>query len=343
MLEVTVEETAVRIGTHFTVSFQRTLRLPDDGGTYPLPPSLGQFPVRRVEDYGDRVPPAWREHGGVFIPMYQREALWLNFLGDSWHPAAAKVGVGRVNALTGKGWERALRDQPQDYLVCPEQPWLDGINGGDGTIRQFVAMPLGQGYTVEGQATGEELFGGLQFVVFDAKPGRFPDEQPEMSLRSRMVLEGGVGKTLFALASPPAASMGLAAGGKMRQSIHPDPHGLATWDGGNSGELFVHIVNSALYRAITGEAPPPSPIDARSYTQHGYPWYDLYDEDKGTIAASEILAAVRSVREIDRAKDLPAQQDDTPVAVPAEQVRQIVPGRKPRVDDGSPGPDRQGR
>lgn len=41
-----------------------------------------------------------------------------------------------------------------------EQPWLDGIATGTGTIRQFVAMPLGLGYTVEGQLTEEEQFGG---------------------------------------------------------------------------------------------------------------------------------------------------------------------------------------
>ena len=37
----------------------------------------------------------------------------------------------------------------QNYVAIPKQKWLDGINCGDGTIRQFVAMPLGQGYTVE--------------------------------------------------------------------------------------------------------------------------------------------------------------------------------------------------
>lgn len=30
------------------VSFHRTLRLPDDGRDYPLPPTLGRFPVARI-------------------------------------------------------------------------------------------------------------------------------------------------------------------------------------------------------------------------------------------------------------------------------------------------------
>ena len=42
---------------------------------------------------------------------------------------------------------KTIKDQ--NYCVLPKQPWLDGINYGDGYIRQFVAMPLGKGYTVE--------------------------------------------------------------------------------------------------------------------------------------------------------------------------------------------------
>jgi hypothetical protein len=42
------------------ITFQRTLRIPDDGTTYPLPPGLGQFPIRKVEDYANRVAESWR-------------------------------------------------------------------------------------------------------------------------------------------------------------------------------------------------------------------------------------------------------------------------------------------
>ena len=64
-------------------------------------------------------------------------------------------------------------------MVCPPQPWLDGINAGENYIRQFVAMPLGEGYAVEGQITGDEVWGGIQISVFEPKPGRFPDVPPE--------------------------------------------------------------------------------------------------------------------------------------------------------------------
>ena len=41
------------------VTFQRTLRIPDDGSTYFLPPGLGTFPVTPVDEVGTRAPAAW--------------------------------------------------------------------------------------------------------------------------------------------------------------------------------------------------------------------------------------------------------------------------------------------
>lgn len=325
MLNVSVEGNAIKIGRHCTIRLERTLRLPDDGKTYPLPPSLGAFPIVPVADHAERVPARWREAGGFIVPMYQREALWLNFLGHEWHPVAIKVGVGKVNAISGARWDHRLRARPQDYLVCPPQPWLDGIKTDDGAIRQFVAMPLGAGFTVEGQVTGAEQFGGLQLVVFEAKRGKFPEENPTPPGFARRGLAEG-SAPLQPLAAPPSAEMGLGAGGKMTQAIYPDPHGVGTWDERNTGEVIIHIVNSEQYRAITGIAPPPTPVDAAEYTSHGYPWYKLYDEEKGDIAASDTLQKVRSVQELDREKG--STQDDAGFAVLEEQIRQI--GRDPK-------------
>ncbi|BBZ33683.1 hypothetical protein [Mycolicibacterium confluentis] len=142
-----------------TVSFQRTLRIPETG-VHPLPPGLGEFPLRRVSDYPDTAPPEWLSRGGVMLPIYQREAMWLSF--DAPEPAALQIGVGKVCAVSGLPWIDHLIGDPQNYVALPEQPWLDGINSGDGFIRQFVAVPLGSGATVEGQVTGEETHGGVQ-------------------------------------------------------------------------------------------------------------------------------------------------------------------------------------
>jgi hypothetical protein len=302
-LEVEVRGDELKVGPRFSVSFIRTLRIPDDGRTYPLPAGLGRFPIARVQDHRDRVPEAWRDHGGVIIPMYQREALWLRFGGDHHKPNAVKVGVGKVDALTGDPFTMDLAADPQNYLVTPQQPWLDGINAGDGMIRQFVAMPLGSGTTVEGQVTGEERFGGIQLVCFEPKRDRFPQPPPTVYAVAEGALAAGTPVPAPAAMAPRAASpraeMGLGAGGRMQQKLYEDSFGVDTWDPDTCGRCFVHIVNSERWHEITGEPIPSTPITEQTYKEHGYPWFGLYDEDRTELPASETLAAVKSVDELD--------------------------------------------
>jgi hypothetical protein len=108
-------------------------------------------------------------------------AMWINFSASQ--PFAIKLYVGGVNAISGvpinetpEAMIKRLQVSEkvkQDYIVLPEQPWLDGIASEDGRIRQFVAMPKGSGYSVEVQVTGEEKIGGLQLEITPAKLG-FP-------------------------------------------------------------------------------------------------------------------------------------------------------------------------
>ena len=80
---------------------------------------------------------------------------WHNIVKiDMVYTGAVKIGTGKINAVTGKAWKFkhiSTSNKDQNYVSLPKQPWLDGINCGDGYIRQFVAMPLGKGYTVEVQ------------------------------------------------------------------------------------------------------------------------------------------------------------------------------------------------
>jgi hypothetical protein len=336
------------VGERFTVQFQRTLRVPDDGREYPLPPGLGEFPVLRVSDYARRVPADWGPDD-FFIPMYQREALWLLFGGAEWKPNAVLVAVGRVNALTGEplaldgvqssrtgtGVRGAtapqLRDDPQNYIVCPGQPWLDGIHVEGGRVRQFIAMPLGGGHTVEGQLTGQEQFGGIQLVVYEPKEGRFPDKPPPQS-RASLYLEE---------APPPmhgsgvavSMSMGLGAGGNLRQKVYPDPYGLDTWDQDNWGRVVVHIANSQAYRSLTGHDPPSTPVNAAYYTDMGLPWFDLYDEEQGDIGGSERMAGVKTVSQHEREIGTAAEsQEDASIEIDSGQVKRLS---RHKADDQS--------
>ncbi|HEV2758680.1 MAG TPA: hypothetical protein VGV86_03835 [Acidimicrobiales bacterium] len=287
----------------FWISFQRTLRVPDDGRDYPLPPGLGPLPLVPVERCGGRLPLSMREAGSFVLPMYQREALWLAFGGTHWKPNAVKVGVGSVNAVTGAGWDEALEGDPQNYLVCPGQPWLDGFVTGRGEVRQFVAMPLGAGYTVEEQLSTADVVGGIRLLVYEPKSGRFPEAPPATGATDRP----------WSIAEP---AMGLGAGGKIRQRLYVDPHGVETWDVDRSRQAVVHILNSMQFRAVTGEDPPPTPVDARTYTEHGLPWFTLYDEHQEALPATDRLRRVRSIGELGEDDD-----EDVSFEVHPEQIR----------------------
>lgn len=309
--EVICSRDQISVGKSVSVEFQRTLRIPDDGKTYPLPAGLGAFPIRRVSDYKDRVPESWQARNAFFIPMYQREALWLNFISEFHHPVAVKVSLGNMNAVTGEPWDRFISAERQDYLVCPPQRWLDGFKTGNGVVRQFVAMPLGQGYTVEHQLTGREHLGGIQIMVFQSKPGKFPESEIE---------------TDFPLKSAfPSAGMemGIASGGKIAQKIYKDEYGSDTWDELNFGGMTIHIVNSFAFREITGENPPPSPITARTYAENGLPWFDLYDEKRKDVRVHEKLYDIKSVGLIDKIKGQGYQQDDQSIIIGPEKVISI--------------------
>lgn len=273
-----------------TVSFQRTLRIPE-AGLHPLPPGLGRFPLRRVEDYPETAPADWLSRGGVMLPIYQREAMWLSFSASE--PTALQVGVGKVCAVSGLPWIERLVGDPQNYVALPRQPWLDGINAGDGFIRQFVAVPLGSGATVEGQVTGEETHGGVQLRSVGLTEKALAEWRAAQAARREACDD-------MVMASAPAAgsaSMGLGAGGRMRQEVYADGRPLSDYDESGVRRVFVHLCSAAQWTAITGEVPPPTPVDRDAYVDAGLPWFDFYDADAQDVAASEILKNVKTVGE----------------------------------------------
>ncbi len=286
------------------IEFQRTLRIPDDGLDYPLPPGMGGFPLRHLDDYARRIPSEWLRRGGVLMPMHQAEAMWINFECRA-YPFAVKIATGKTCALTGETWMNHLNTDPQDYAVLPEQPWLDGFCVAQGIVRQFVAMPLGQGYTVEEQLTGEAEHGGLQLIAYPMKAERY----------EAMMAEHSAGAPLdeFVAYSPiKSEAMGLAPGGRMRQEIYDDDYGLDAWDQRHASRCFVTIANSAQWMALTGERPPTEPPTANAYAAAGLPWYDYFGGDLTAISATDKLRGIASVAEIGAANgEAPLPENDS--------------------------------
>jgi hypothetical protein len=403
----------------FSIDFQRTLRIPDDERLHPLPRGLGKFPLRHVEDFPQKLPPVWLNRGGVVMPMYQSEAMWLSF-NSTGYPFAIKVATGKINVITGEAWRNNLNMDPQDYMIIPEQPWLDGYCVDKGVIRQFVACSLGENYTAEEQITGAAEFGGVQIIAYPMKADRYEkiikkrkrarkreaygDLLDEIIKRRKLVdkilngiakeakartgevkvdiqelmkdfddefeskcgdlgnwahnlgdelhqiVEEGIGdlagvlkdlgellarfeegadQKLLEIQSSHSAlstkkvSMGLAPGGQMSQEIFEDYYMLDAWDQRNASRCFIHLSNSAVWRAITDEEPPTKPLTAQDYSKAGLPWFDYYDFKNESVEGAKILADLKSVIQMADYKGDEAIQDIGPIII--DRVKVLKP------------------
>lgn len=273
-----------------SVTFHRTLRVPDDETTYGLPPSLGAFSLSRG-----------REGTETLMPMWQSEACWMSFstsrpFGSM--PFLVKVGAGAVNAVTGGQWRPEPDFDTEDYFEVPEQPWLDGFSTGHNVVRQFVAMPLGEGYSVEEQLVDTPATGGIHLSVY-------PLKKSVWELRSRGAADHGM---VFNCCGVPG-DMGLGAGGAITQSIATPVEPHDNWDLTAGVSTFVRTVNTEQWQAITGERPHTPPLTIEEYRAYGFPWFEWYDD---TLArqGSESLASVSTVREVGAKKGVDSLPDN---------------------------------
>lgn len=259
--------------------------------------------------------------------MFQTDALWLNFHTEGFTqielPVALKIGAGKINAVSGQKWSDGLSQDPQNYVVIPAQPWLDGFNVAKGLVRQFVAMPLGQGYTVEEQIAPESDVGGIQIEAIPMKKDRYEELVARKADRKDV---------LFVGLMEPASSMdmGLGMGGSMHQEIYDDEYGLDAWDLENRQRCFVMLANAQQWMSITGEEPPLSPISAEQYSKAGLPWFDYFDGDKKAIEGAKALGKLKSI------KGLAAKKREDVWPEEKSKIDYLVKKIKPsKVSDGS--------
>ena len=234
---------------------------------------------------------------------------------------AVKVAAGKIDAISGQAFRNELTAEPQDYAVLPDQPWLDGFCVQKGLIRQFVAMPLGEGYTAEEQITGAAEHGGLQLVVCPMKASEYE--------RRLGTDEAGLMYAEDVVACPADADMGLAPGGLMRQKIYEDEHGIDVWEQDVRSRCFVHLLNSATFRQVAGAAPPHEPPTADDYDRCGRPWFEYYDGDRKTLAGAKPLARLDSVaaRQVKEGEEPPADERGRPK--PPRRIVELAPDRYP--------------
>jgi len=155
------------------VTFRKCARVPEGPTSHPLRPRGPHFPIFDVSSTPDDTDPTPSllpdgfSKGSALIPMYQKEALWMDF--NVKEPVALKCVCNagtpqEYNVLTGQ------RDVPllmkikkshiwppnaqQNYMILPQQRWLADRNIGEGRMAQFCATRLDDGNAAEAQMSG---------------------------------------------------------------------------------------------------------------------------------------------------------------------------------------------
>ena len=96
----------------------------------------------------------------------------------------------------------------------------------------------------------------------------------------------------------------------------------------------MHLANSLVWEAITGEPPPLPPPTAKTYTDQSLPWFDYYAEGRHALDGAETLKRLTSVLEMGH------QQGDTPLpenapVAPDRVIRYRGRPSKRQVRDGA--------
>ncbi|MDD4019818.1 MAG: hypothetical protein PHV28_17960, partial [Kiritimatiellae bacterium] len=129
-----------------------------------------------------------------------------------------------------------------------------------------------------------------------------------------------------------ARSMGMAAGGRLKQKISFDTFGANTWDPLTKGSVFIHLVNSNVYRDITGNAPPTQPIEAVHYQKLGIPWFSHYDDHLASVGPSRILSRIKSIFAVDQQRGK-SGKTEPPIPIDPQKIIEIkIPSRMERAN-----------
>ena len=101
----------------------------------------------------------------------------------------------------------------------------------------------------------------------------------------------------------------------MHQDIYEDKRPLADYDLTVTSRCFVHLCNSAAWKAITGSPAPACPITAQTYARYKLPWFDYYRDDLATVDGAPELAGLKTVAQLHKGIEtvpLPHNETITP-------------------------------
>lgn len=103
--------------------------------------------------------------------------------------------------------------------------------------------------------------------------------------------------------------MGVAPGGLIKQCILEDEYSAASWDSAHTITFNVQILNSEVFRQVAGMDPPETPVDAKTYSGLGLPFYKIYNEQSSVKGN---FGDIQSVKQTENSKGSNASKGNRP-------------------------------
>lgn len=207
------------------ITFQRT---PQTTASNCLgePSSFGALPLAEMDD-------------AVVVPVASEEAFWLGFeVPPSHPPLCLRISVFNkitVDATTGEPWCDALQSVPQNYLVCPPQPAINGVRDKTGIFKCFAR-----------EVHNPECYYACRSLTIHAIKLTM---SAHWQIRTR---SAALEPQRNEMAVGPISHVNATRGGSV---IHADPIGLSAWDIGNATLTHVILASFDFFKGITGTLP----------------------------------------------------------------------------------------
>lgn len=90
--------------------------------------------------------------------------------------------------------------------------------------------------------------------------------------------------------------MVIAAGGSIKQNIVCDKYKSSDWRRPATVTFNLQLLNSLCFEYVTGIPAPPTPVTAAVYAEHGFPFFDMYEEPTDVHGD---FAKVKSIAQIE--------------------------------------------
>ncbi|KAH8817860.1 hypothetical protein DL96DRAFT_1751790 [Flagelloscypha sp. PMI_526] len=179
----------------------------------------------------------------------------------------------------------------RDVLPPIMQIFYKGLDGKTWTLHVHSIDTI---YEVKGQIQNQiGIPAWSQRLIYGGK--QLEDQRMITILRKKVIKAGLDGFS----DGVPGGRMGLAAGGKIVQTIYKDQDSPIIYDDENPSRVFIHTVSTIAWEMITGTVCPITPITPALYKAHDYPWYSIYEEGLPAVNPTGKFDNIQSVHQMD--------------------------------------------